>query len=89
MAFDSTKAVNMDWVKFASNMDFFNAYLWGRVSFQLTMDSLQGKDMALKHRQSVEKNRPSMYNLFGFPWAMQVNINSFLLYFFIIYVFEL
>ena len=82
MASDSTKAIDIDWVMFASNLNFFNAYPWGRVSFKRTMESLQVKNLTLKHSQWAEKKRPTTYNLFGFPWAMQVNINSFLLYFF-------
>lgn len=80
MASDSAKTVNLDWVCFASDENFFNAYPWGRLAFQLTVDSLRGKDMASKHRLYTEKDKPSTYNLLGFPWALQVNITMLLVY---------
>ena len=81
LAGDSTKAIEKDWLLFVSDLEFFNSYPWGRISFERTIKSLKKPDMALKHAEWGGKAKPSTYNLFGFPWAMQVNINSSMLYF--------
>ncbi|XP_031263579.1 uncharacterized protein LOC116121772 isoform X2 [Pistacia vera] len=67
---DSTKAVENDWFLFASDLEFFNSYPWGRISFERTIKSLKKLDMTLKQSQWVGKDKLSMYNLFGFPRAM-------------------
>ncbi|KAF3440778.1 hypothetical protein FNV43_RR19064 [Rhamnella rubrinervis] len=64
---ESQVRINLDYLSMVEDLNFFNQYSWGLVSYNATLRSLQ-KALDL-HRG--ELNKSSTYSLGGFPLAFQ------------------
>ncbi|XP_024023477.1 uncharacterized protein LOC112092213 [Morus notabilis] len=72
---DEKNTVPLDWLSYVDDLEFFNSYPWGRVSFQCTLRALK-KNLREKFQKWVRKGRnksiKKTYSICGFPWAFQV-----------------
>lgn len=72
---DEKKTVSLDWLSYVDDLEFFNSYPWGRVSFECTLRALK-KNLRDKYQKWVRKGRnksvKETYSICGFPWAFQV-----------------
>ncbi|KAK2661998.1 hypothetical protein Ddye_000572 [Dipteronia dyeriana] len=55
--------LNSQHLLLVDDLEKFNKYLWGRVCFEMTMNSL---------KDALREKKPIVYNLVGFPFAFQV-----------------
>ncbi|XP_024026804.1 uncharacterized protein LOC112093135 [Morus notabilis] len=69
---DEKKTVPLEWLSYVDDLDFFNSYPWGRVSFEGTLWSLR-KNLREKFQKWVRKRGhksiKETYSVCGFPWA--------------------
>ncbi|XP_024020552.1 uncharacterized protein LOC112091355 [Morus notabilis] len=72
---DEKKTVPLDWLSYVEDLEFFNSYPWGRVSFECTLRALK-KNLREKFQKWVRKGRnksiKETYSICGFLWAFQV-----------------
>ncbi|XP_024026983.1 uncharacterized protein LOC112093193 [Morus notabilis] len=72
---DEKKTAPLDWLSYVDDLEFFNSYPWGRVSFECTLRALR-KNLKEKFQKWVRKGRnksiKKTYSICGFPWAFQV-----------------
>jgi hypothetical protein len=77
MGRDKRRLINLDWLSLVDDMEQFNAYPWGSISYTETLDGLQSalrgrldgykKRKAIKPSHDIEK-----YHLKGCPYVFQV-----------------
>ncbi|KAF3455632.1 hypothetical protein FNV43_RR00269 [Rhamnella rubrinervis] len=65
---ESQVCINLDYLSILEDLNYFNQYSWGLVSYNATLISLH-KALDLHHG---ELNKSSTYSLCGFPLAFQV-----------------
>ncbi|XP_060215751.1 uncharacterized protein LOC132642704 [Lycium barbarum] len=70
---DQKRTVDIKNMKMVTNLDYFNAYPWGRRSFEMTVEFLLNVNLKKKSVEWKENNSTSKgYSLQGFPWAFMV-----------------
>ncbi|KAF3442928.1 hypothetical protein FNV43_RR16846 [Rhamnella rubrinervis] len=67
---ESQVCINLDYLSMVEDLNYFNQYSWGLVSYNATLMSLH-KVLDLHHR---ELNKSSAYSLGGLPLAFQLYI---------------
>ncbi|KAF3449598.1 hypothetical protein FNV43_RR10328 [Rhamnella rubrinervis] len=67
---ESQVCINLDYLSMVEDLNYFNQYSWGLVSYNATLISLH-KALDLHHG---ELNKSSTYSLGGFPLAFQLYI---------------
>ena len=81
---DPKKNISEFHLSLVDEQDIFNEYPWGKVSFDMTFDSLWVKNLAQKYRDRLRKSPHKQLHdvketciLYGFPFAFQVSILLF------------
>ncbi|KAM3376205.1 hypothetical protein P3S68_014920 [Capsicum galapagoense] len=69
LAKDSTKVVDKKLIRMVDSLSFLEKYLWGKETFQLTIDYLKKKSDLKKQKEVFDEKQKASYALFGFPWA--------------------
>ncbi|XP_060671927.1 uncharacterized protein LOC132803291 [Ziziphus jujuba] len=69
LGMDPRVQINRKFVDLVADIEVFNSYPWGFVSYKETIDSLHN---AFHHRGCAVKNKSQSYDLKGFPLAFQV-----------------
>ncbi|KAM3216042.1 hypothetical protein P3L10_025482 [Capsicum annuum] len=70
---DPKRIVDIETMQMVTNWDCFNAYPWGRRSFEMTIESFLDVNLKKKSAQWKEnKSKSKGYGLQGFPWAFMV-----------------
>ncbi|KAM3378938.1 hypothetical protein P3S68_011351 [Capsicum galapagoense] len=72
LAKDSRKVVDTKLIRMVDSLSFFEKYLWGKETFQLTMDYLKKKSDLKKQKKVFDEKHKASYALFGFPWAFMI-----------------
>ncbi|KAM3284273.1 hypothetical protein P3S67_023072 [Capsicum chacoense] len=68
----SMKVVDTKLIRMVDSLSFFEKYLWGKETFQLTMDYLKKKSNLKKQKEVFDEKQKASYALFGFPWAFMI-----------------
>ncbi|KAM3322989.1 DDRGK domain-containing protein 1-like [Capsicum chacoense] len=76
LAKDSTKVVDTKLIRIVDSLSFFEKYLWGKETFQLTMDYLKNKSDLKKQKEVFDEKQKASYALFGFPWALTTKLKE-------------
>ncbi len=77
---DKKKLVSQVAMSMVDDLPTFNNYPWGTVSFALTMEQLEQKDLRARYdhykQDLAPKGTKATYTLYGFPFAFLVSITD-------------
>ncbi|KAM3344526.1 hypothetical protein P3S68_024235 [Capsicum galapagoense] len=72
LAKDLMKVVDTKLIRIIDSLSFFENYLWGKETFQLTMDFLKKKSDMKKQREVFDEKQKASYALFEFLRAFMI-----------------